>query len=92
MSTGTTTEAEQRQARRSDALILWTVYERPSDFPGMYVARRWLVGAGAANPVATADVIVEEDVEPIRLRLRRAGLSRLPRMHGDDPCILEVWL
>lgn len=71
----------------SDAnkLNIWMVYKFPKDFPDKYVARLFLL----AQPTST--VLVEESLERIRERLPR-GLCCLPRLDGDEPHIVEVWL
>jgi hypothetical protein len=73
----------------NDALTLWTVYERPKDFPESYVARMWEVTA--AGPVATLSII-EGDLEFVRAAMRALGLVKLLRADGDDPVILETWM
>ena len=74
-----------------DGLAMWTIYDRPFDFPNMYVARKFVIGRGA-RPQATDHTIVGDDLEPIRAGFRRAGLTCLPRADADDPKIIEVWL
>jgi hypothetical protein len=73
----------------NDALTLWTVYERPKDFPESYVARMWEVTA--LGPQAT-QTLVEGDLEFVRAAMRAMGLVKLLRADGDDPVILETWM
>lgn len=66
-----------------------TIYERPKDFPGEYVARVW-DGAGpkATNIIKTAPAagILREDI-------KAAGFTIcFPRAEGDDECIVETWI
>lgn len=73
-----------------DTLKMWTVYNHPSDFPNSYVARLFRIGAGQA--IATATVLLSDDLELLRKDLASAGLVRLSRAEGDDSVILETWL
>jgi hypothetical protein len=70
-------------------LDLWTVYFNPRDYPGKYVARRFVVGAKGAR--ATNDVFVEDSLIEIHALLPY-GLLQCGRHETDDPCIIEVWL
>ena len=68
---------------------MWTIYDSPSDRPGLFVARLWLVssrGVMATDDVKTAGTLVE-----IRAKLPR-GLACMQRHQDDDPCIVEVWI
>lgn len=71
---------------------LWTVYFNPSDFPGKYVGRRFVLTH------ATADHIVADDIEIVRnwisQQCRKHGGAMVPmnRSADDDPTIVEVWL
>ena len=72
----------------ADELSLWTVYEHPKDFPGQFIARRWIVG-GEGRP--TNDVLVAESLEGVRKQLPD-GLVRLPRNTEDPPVVVETWI
>lgn len=73
-----------------DALDLFTVYESPSDAPGMFVVRRWVVVRGES------DALPAEAFQFYTLDMARAAIPRgrvsLPREHGDDPTIVETWV
>lgn len=71
-------------------LVLWTVYDHPSDYPDQYVARQFVVGIGGQR--ATDRVMAHVDLESIRAVLSHAGLVRVERHPTDDPVILETWL
>jgi hypothetical protein len=79
----------QAEAGKRGALSMWTVYEKPKDYPDGYVARRFEV-AGVIT--ATATSIKSRELEPIREKLARAGLVRLDRNPEDEPQIVETWL
>lgn len=80
-----------KDTRGSPAIIsLYTVYERPKDYPEGYVIRRFEIRPESPDPIpceatygATLDIVRE------RLPL---GLVRLKRSIGDEPHIVEVWV
>jgi len=66
---------------------MWTIYDHPSDFPEVYVARLW------EGDRATDEHIVRAELTDLRIEVQRRGATgRLPRSLADDPVILEVWL
>lgn len=73
-------------------LVMWTVYDHPTDFPDVYVARRFDIVSGAA--LVTPQTIMAADLDVLRQRLFEEAdcTDRLPRDPNDDPKILEVWL
>lgn len=89
-------------------LELWTVYQRPKDYPEGYVVRRSVVGGGRppcpqcladvphgtpAQPCLAADRVAQYAPDLASARaLVPRWLHRLPRAPDDDPAILEVWL
>lgn len=72
------------------SLNIWTVYERPRDFPQNYVARRSVVYTGG-KLVQTAEVRIAASLDEVRARLP-PGLHCMPRDPKDDPVIVEVWI
>lgn len=70
-------------------LSMWIVYDHPKDYPAHFVARRWMILP--AEALATADFFFAETLEGVR-ELLPPGLHRLPRAHGDEPVVAEVWL
>ena len=77
----------------TDDLHQWTVYDSPSDFPGLFVARQWLVG-----PSGVRASEVTPYVDPFLENVRRfiaavaPGSVCLMRSEDDDPVIVETWL
>lgn len=71
---------------------LWTVYFNPRDFPGKYVARRFVLN----NP--TADHVVSDDIDAVRDWIAAqcfkhgGAMVQMNRSAGDDPTIVEVWM
>lgn len=72
-----------------DRLPMFTVYDRPSDQPDVYVARLWLTLPKAE---ATNLILRHPELEAIRDELRGLGLTQLMRQAGDDPKIVETWI
>lgn len=70
-------------------LAMFTVYESPRDYPGLFVARRWEIAPGIARP--TAWVRTADTLDAVRALLP-AGLCRIDRTPDDDPAIAEVWV
>lgn len=72
----------------SDGLIIWTLYERPLDYPNGYVVRRSVSSAaGIVNDLVAQYAPTLE----LAMRLAPPGLFWMPRQPGDDPCILGTW-
>ncbi len=76
--------------RDADALHIWTLYDNPSDYPGMFVLREWATDARGARPLP--GIFVAPKIETLRAQMEGLGLTCLPRSDGDDPCIVECWL
>lgn len=74
----------------TDVLSMWTIYERPRDFPDRFVARRWEIRQGVPEPVPTGDMILGLTLDSLRSRLPE-GLHCQPRAPGDEAHIVEVW-
>ena len=70
-------------------LSMWAITKNPTDFPGQFVARRWVIGAGVM--AVTVDHLVSDTLEGVRALLP-PYLVRLPRDPNDDPAILESWV
>jgi hypothetical protein len=71
-------------------LQLWTIYERPRDYPEGYVVRATQVMTGGACVMAK-----EASYFPTLVAARRSlplGLAHTARHPDDDPAIREVWL
>lgn len=72
-----------------DVLPMWTIYERPTDYPDGFVVRRC---------VASKDGVVhdlEAQYAPTLEEARKhipPGLYNLGRQPDDDAVIVEVWI
>jgi hypothetical protein len=71
-------------------LAMWAVYASPRDYPGQFVARKFLI-TRALGPAVTDDMFVAESLDEVRALLP-TGLYCLPRQKHDDPVIVETWL
>jgi hypothetical protein len=80
----------QAEAVKRGCLTMWTVYERPTDYPSGYVARMFEISGPEPKP--TALTLKSIHLEPIRDKLSRAGLVALARSAEDEPQIVECWL
>jgi hypothetical protein len=70
---------------------MWVVTDSPSDFPGLYAARKHLIVAGAS--ITTDEVVADVSLEALRRRLIDLGCdAMIPRHPSDDPVIMECWL
>ncbi len=70
---------------------IWTVFEKPTDFPQDYVARRFVI-QGGEPPWGTEEKIVSKSLDLIRASMQARGLILLPRDENDQPRILESWI
>lgn len=74
-----------------DALPIWTVYERPTDYPQGFVARMHVVGRNAEESGPTATAYFGPTLESVRQQLP-PGLVCLGREPADEPQIVESWV
>lgn len=85
-----------------DKLYMYTIYERPRDYPQGYVVRRWEVTR--ESKVVNAGLVSQTpSLEEARKSLP-PGLTNLNRdvkigegkgfivIQMDDPCIVETWI
>lgn len=75
---------------RDEALDVWTVYDRPRDFPDLFVARKWRIVPGDL-PMPSSEIITATSLLALRNALP-PGLVCLLRDKNDEPKIIEVWL
>lgn len=74
-------------------IVMYTVYHRPSDYPNNYVVREFSTRRGI-EPIPGKIIAVLKDYEETFLFREEhyPSLTVIPRMKGDDPCIVEVWI
>ena len=80
----------QMEASKRGALTIWTIFDKPKDFPEGYIARRFEVSEGGRT-LATRDTLTGK-LEDIRMALEKAGLMKMAREDGDEPQIVENWV
>ena len=69
-------------------LTVWTIYERPADYPQGFVVRPFEITSFGPQPGSAR---YASDLEAAR-RLVPPGLYCLPRQAGDDPVVVESWI
>ena len=73
-------------------LSIFTIYKSPLDYPGKYVARRFLLDK------PTNDRYIDENLDTVRqwvkYKIELSGTSpyRIERNVSDEPHILESWV
>jgi len=70
-------------------MVQYAIYENPSDFPGQFVVRKWIISAGEAVP--TNEHWTAKTLEEARGHVP-PWLACLTRSPEDDPVIVEVWI
>lgn len=77
------------EAMKRGALPVWTIFDRPKDYPHGCIARR---SEGRKGEIVVTDEVVVGSLEEIRALFERAGLYKLVRDASDDPKIVETWI
>jgi len=72
-------------------LVIWKVYKHPEDYPGEYVARKFVITEDFYGPNGSISSRSLRDVRNVLRSLYR-GLTQLKRPPNDEPHIVEVWL
>jgi hypothetical protein len=74
------------------SLVMWTVYKHPNDYPGEYVARKFVIAEDFYQ--RSKESISSRSLRDVRnvLRSLYPGLIQLNRAPDDEPHIVEVWL
>jgi hypothetical protein len=75
---------------RVGMLSLWTIYFNPSDYPGLYVTRRFDIIRGS-GPEPDETVFIGATLEGAR-RAIPTGATNVGREPDDEPQIVETWL
>jgi hypothetical protein len=70
---------------------LWTIYERPAEYPNLYVARESEVGGNEDAP-RTKRMKFSSDLSALRKQMEQLGLTQHKREPEDQLYIVEVWL
>ena len=73
------------------------IYDRPRDFPGHVVMRKWTLAGGMLTPEQNVTLFAVQGPNPrsaisaARAQCKRLGLTFLPRRQSDDPVMVESW-
>ncbi|WP_448167720.1 hypothetical protein [Burkholderia ambifaria] len=71
---------------------MWVIYERPSDYPNGYVARRCYAKSDGGVLVSHREFFTGDTLEEVRAHLKPFGLYRIDRDPRDEAQIVETWL
>lgn len=75
----------------SNGTEMWTLYDKPKDFPKSLVARQWFIETN--GPVAGRCIVAQpERIGLLRDVFARMGFVRMERSEDDDLKILETWI
>jgi hypothetical protein len=80
------------QEERVTPLVMWTVYKHPQDYPGEYVARKFVITEDFYGP--NNESISSRSLRDVRSVLRSLyrGLIQLQLSPDDEPHVVEIWL
>ena len=70
------------------ALVMWTIYDHPRDFPDHFVMRRGSVDASGIRFQEIGGIY--DTLESARADVP-LGLACITRHPSDDPVIVETW-
>lgn len=78
--------------RSSRIVMIVTVYERPKDRQGSYVARAHILVHGVQEPYASPAIYIARDtLDAVRAAIP-ADMLRICRQPTDDPTIVESYM
>lgn len=73
-----------------DPLFVWVIYEKPKDFPQLFVARMHRV---TTKNEPTDVHVTGKTLYECRQKIPGLyNLTRIPRDPQDDACIVESWI
>lgn len=71
--------------------VQYAIYENPSDYPGRFVLRKWVVVRGNPNPLASPfPTCIATTIEVCRNAIPPGMVMIKPK--GGDPSIVEEWI
>ena len=73
-----------------DSLTMWTIHDRPLDYPDAFVVRRCFIVRGVGEPLFDVVPRLASSLAEARDFVPH-GLFCQPRQEGDDPFIVETW-
>jgi hypothetical protein len=75
----------------NDALVMYTIYRKPLDFPDDFVVRKIFAYKGNPTPVPGPILGVVKTYEEALSKIP-PGLNSLGRDPGDHPSVVETWI
>ena len=87
-----TVVTSQWEAAQRGVMSMWTIYDRPEDWPDGYIARRYETSEG--ETVMTDNNLAggPEALMLLRFVFEEAGLRYRPRHRDDKPEVVEMWM
>lgn len=74
-------------------LLMWVIYEKPSDYPEHFVVRRWTLDFIESRVDQTAgEVTVFDSLDDARASLPEGAYLVQGKGQDSDPVICEVWM
>ena len=67
----------------------YVLYESPSDYPGKFVVREWII---TRKDIKKSKVISVSSTHEKASKSVPYNMSFLLRCEDDDPCIVGVWI
>lgn len=75
----------------SAGLRMFTLYERPEDYPEHCVAREW-IAVGGQLYARTGEPLKAACLDVLREHLEQQGYHPIPRAESDALAVVETWL
>jgi hypothetical protein len=69
----------------NEKLAIWTIYDKPRDYPNGFIARKFLLDQ------PTDKTLTDSTLDGLRAKLP-IGLYCLGRESGDHPNVVESWV
>jgi len=76
---------------KADGLTMYTIYDRPLDYPDHFVVRKWKIVRPDISPISDGILGISKTLEGAR-KLLPEGCACLARDASDEPQIVESWL
>lgn len=87
-----TVVTSQWEATQRGVMSMWTIYDRPEDWPDGYIARRYETSEGETVLTDNKLAAGPEALTLMRFVFQEAGLRFAPRNPNDRPEVVEVWM
>ena len=81
-------KADSKTPAALSGLVMWVVYDHPSDAPQWFVIRKFLI----TDTVTPTDEAYAASTLDAARRFLPDGLVQVNRNESDDPVIVETWI